>query len=145
MAQTQFQKSSYWSLPFCADLLIYEIYYGFLNKSILYAIISTSLLINLQWVKKLFCCIRRNLWQCCFSLVSRFNLLQSFNNTPFLFEKKRFKSEINSFCIWTQIARLLDWLTSTWWVILPSPPPPPKQTEIFDDDASQTRTICWHF
>ncbi len=27
MAQTQLQKSRYWSLPFCADLLIYEINY----------------------------------------------------------------------------------------------------------------------
>ncbi len=30
MTQIQLQKSSYWSLPFCADLLIYEInYWGF--------------------------------------------------------------------------------------------------------------------
>jgi hypothetical protein len=28
-------------------------------------------------------------------------LLQSFNYTPYFFYKKRFKSEINSFCIWT--------------------------------------------
>ncbi len=34
-------------------------------------------------------------------LVSCFNLSQSFNCTPYLFYKKRFKSEINSFCIWT--------------------------------------------
>jgi hypothetical protein len=34
-------------------------------------------------------------------LVSGFNLSQSFNYTPYLFYKKRFKSEINSFCIWT--------------------------------------------
>ncbi len=34
-------------------------------------------------------------------LVSSFNLLKSFNYTPYLFYKKRFKSEINSFCIWT--------------------------------------------
>ncbi len=33
-------------------------------------------------------------------LVSSFNLLQSFNYTPYLFYKKLFKSEINSFCIW---------------------------------------------
>ncbi len=31
-----------------------------------------------------------------------FNLSQSFNYTPYLFYKKQFKSEINSFCIWTQ-------------------------------------------
>ncbi len=31
-------------------------------------------------------------------LFSSFNLSQSFNYTPFLFYKKRFKSEINSFC-----------------------------------------------
>ena len=35
-------------------------------------------------------------------LVSSFNLSQSFNCTPYLFYKKLFKSEINSFCIWTQ-------------------------------------------
>jgi hypothetical protein len=38
-------------------------------------------------------------------LVSSFNLSQSFNYTPFLFYSKRFKSEINSFCILTQIRR----------------------------------------
>ncbi len=76
----------------------------FLNDPNLHAIISTLLIINLQWVQKnLFCCIIRNIWQCCPSLVSRFsfNLLQSFNYTPYLFYKNRFKSEINSFCIWT--------------------------------------------
>jgi hypothetical protein len=31
-------------------------------------------------------------------LVSSFNLLHSFNNTHYIFYKKRFKSEINSFC-----------------------------------------------
>jgi hypothetical protein len=35
-------------------------------------------------------------------LVSSFNLSQSFNYTPYLFYKKRLKSEINCFCIWTQ-------------------------------------------
>ncbi len=35
-------------------------------------------------------------------LVSSFNLSQSFNYTPYLFYKKRLKSEINSFCIWAQ-------------------------------------------
>jgi hypothetical protein len=34
-------------------------------------------------------------------LVSSFNLSQSFIYTPLLFYKKWFKSEINSFCIWT--------------------------------------------
>jgi hypothetical protein len=34
-------------------------------------------------------------------LVSSFNISQSFNYTPYLFYKKLFKSEINSFCIWT--------------------------------------------
>jgi hypothetical protein len=34
-------------------------------------------------------------------LVSSFNLSQSFIYTPLLFYKKQFKSEINSFCIWT--------------------------------------------
>ncbi len=35
-----------------------------------------------------------------------FNLMQSFNYTPYLFYNKRFKSEINSFCIWTQQTQL---------------------------------------
>jgi hypothetical protein len=34
-------------------------------------------------------------------LVGSFNLSQSFNYMPYLFYKKWFKSEINSFCIWT--------------------------------------------
>jgi hypothetical protein len=34
-------------------------------------------------------------------LVSSFNLLQSFNYTPYIFYKKLFKPEINSSCIWT--------------------------------------------
>jgi hypothetical protein len=41
-------------------------------------------------------------------LVSSFNLLQSFNYTPYLFCKKCFKSEINSFCIWTLIRYLVN-------------------------------------
>jgi hypothetical protein len=32
----------------------------------------------------------------------QFNLLQSFNYLPYLFYKKRSKSAINSFCIWTR-------------------------------------------
>jgi hypothetical protein len=36
-------------------------------------------------------------------LVSSFNLSQSFSYTPYLFYKKRFKTEINSFCIWTLV------------------------------------------
>ncbi len=32
-------------------------------------------------------------------LVSSFNLSQSFNQAPYLFCKRRFKSEINCFCI----------------------------------------------
>jgi hypothetical protein len=36
-------------------------------------------------------------------LVSSCNLSQSFNHTPYLFYKKRFKSVINSFCIWTLV------------------------------------------
>jgi len=35
-------------------------------------------------------------------LDNSFNLLQFFNYMPYLFYKKRLKSEINSFCIWTQ-------------------------------------------
>jgi hypothetical protein len=41
-------------------------------------------------------------------LVSRFNVLKSFNYTPNLFYKKLFKSEINSFCIWTQVCKSLS-------------------------------------
>jgi hypothetical protein len=36
-----------------------------------------------------------------------FNLSQLFNYTPYLFCKKRFKTEINSFCICTQDRALL--------------------------------------
>ncbi len=39
-----------WSLPFCADLLTYEINYLVLNNYNLHAIMSTLLVINLQWV-----------------------------------------------------------------------------------------------
>ncbi len=46
--------------------------------------------------------------------LSSFNLLQSFNYTPYLFYKKRFKSEINSFCIWTQtVMKLKSYFKST--------------------------------
>ena len=34
-------------------------------------------------------------------VVSSFNLSQSYNYAPYLFCKKRFKSEIDCFCIWT--------------------------------------------
>ncbi len=37
-------------------------------------------------------------------LVSSFNLLQSFNYAPYLIRKKRFKSEINCFCIQTLVS-----------------------------------------
>jgi hypothetical protein len=47
--------------------------------------------------KNLFCFIRRIITM----LISRFNILQSFNYTPFLFYKKRFKSEIISFWLCT--------------------------------------------
>ncbi len=39
-------------------------------------------------------------------MVTSFNLTQSFNYTPYLIYKKRFKSEINSFCIWTPGGRI---------------------------------------
>ncbi len=38
MAQTQMQKSRYWSLPFCADLLNMKSIIGFLNNSNLHPI-----------------------------------------------------------------------------------------------------------
>ncbi len=37
--------------------------------------------------QNLFCCIRRNLLQCCSSLVNCVNLLPSFNNTPYISKK----------------------------------------------------------
>jgi hypothetical protein len=49
-------------------------------------------------------------------LVSSFNLLQSFNYNPYFFYKKRFKSEINSFCIWT----LVQLTISTNTLVLPT-------------------------
>ncbi len=39
-------------------------------------------------------------------LVSSFNLSQSFDYTSYLFYKKQFKSEINSFYIWTLVNSL---------------------------------------
>ncbi len=42
-------------------------------------------------------------------LFSSFNLSQSFNYTPYLFDKTTFKSEINSFSIWTQEDKPLFW------------------------------------
>jgi len=52
-------------------------------------------------------------------LVSSFNLSQSFNYTPYLFYKKRFKSEINSFCIWTLVSTSCKGVHS---FCLPPPP-----------------------
>ncbi len=50
-------------------------------------------------------------------LVSSFNLSQSFNFTPYLFYKKLFKSEVNSFCIW-----ILDPFVLTYfWRFRPDP------------------------
>ncbi len=91
-----------WSLPFCADLLIYEIIIGFLNNSNLHAIISTLLIINLHWVKKIYFVVLEEILT---MLVISFNRSQSFNYTHYLFYKKRFKSEINSFCIRTPVSR----------------------------------------
>ncbi len=56
------RHNCHWSLPFCADLLIFEINYWAFKQfySNLHAIISTLLIINLHWVKN-FCCIRINL------------------------------------------------------------------------------------
>ncbi len=48
MAQTQLEKSSHCSLPFCADLLIIKSIIWFLNNSNLHAIISALLIINLH-------------------------------------------------------------------------------------------------
>ncbi len=39
--------------------------------------------------------------KCITMLVSSFNLSQSLNYTPYLFHKKQFISEINSYCKWT--------------------------------------------
>jgi hypothetical protein len=52
MAQTQLEKSSYCSLPFCADLLSIKSIIWFLNNSRLHAIISKLLIINLLGFKK---------------------------------------------------------------------------------------------
>ncbi len=43
-------------------------------------------------------------------LVSSFNLTQSFKYAPYLFcKKRRFKSEIKCFCIWTLTSRPPNW------------------------------------
>ncbi len=76
---------------------------GFLNNSNLHAIISTLLIINLQWVYKIYSAAMKKYTTMLFLIWSAvFSLLQSFNYTPYLLYKKRFKSQINSFCIWTQ-------------------------------------------
>ncbi len=64
-------------------------------------------------------------------LVSSFNLSQSFNYTPYLFYKKRFKSEINSFCILTQLrCGVKSWLVTVHIKTQRGqPPPPPPQHE----------------
>jgi hypothetical protein len=60
-------------------------------------------------------------------LVSIFNLTQSFNFTPYLVYKKRFKSEINSFCIWTRQGQIKNfvpaYLTAATTVLSEGPPP----------------------
>ena len=43
-----------WSLPFCTDSWIMKSIIGFLNNSNLHEIISTLLIINLQWVYKIY-------------------------------------------------------------------------------------------
>ncbi len=63
-------------------------------------------------------------------LVSTFNLSQSFNYMPYLFYKKRFKSEINSFCIWTpRVNRVSHWHSHINIYFSPQKPPPPSKKE----------------
>ncbi len=87
----------------------------FLNNSNLHAIISIALIFNLHWVKKIYFDVLEEKFITMFN--NSFNLLQSFNYTPYLFYKKRFKSEINSFYIWTQywahIEKKIPFMTRT--------------------------------
>ncbi len=53
-------------------------------------------------------------------LVSSFNLSQSFNYTPDLFYKKRFKSDIHSFCILTQEGPLKGQYRELVFSLIPS-------------------------
>ncbi len=115
---TQFQLIS----PF---LLIYEINYWvfiqfyftcnnfyiiFLYNSILHAIISTLLIIFARSLIHLFCCIKRNIEiynNVVPQLVCRFNRLQSFNYTPYLFYKK-IETRDKFFLYVDQAARILS-------------------------------------
>jgi hypothetical protein len=68
---------------------------GFLNKSNLHAIISTSLIIHLHGLEEIYNNIDPN-WSAVFN--SRNHSITSLIS----FTKKRFRSEINSFCVWTR-------------------------------------------
>ncbi len=99
------RRNCNWSLPFSADILIYEINYWVFKQSYLtcnnFYILNNFFTLSQQ---NLFCWIRGKFKT---MLVSSFNLSQSFNYTPYLFYKNQFKSEINSFCIWTQLCCIM--------------------------------------
>jgi hypothetical protein len=79
----------------------------FVNNSNLHAIISTSLIINLQRVYKIYLVVLEEIYN---NVVPRWSsVLISCNHSItrlMSFTKKRFISEINSFCIWTQTERM---------------------------------------
>ncbi len=96
-----------WSLPHSAPIswFMYEINYCVFNNSNLHAILSTLLIINLHWVLKIYFAVLEWIYNnVVYNNVGQgsFNLSQSFNYAPYLFCKKRFKSEINCFFIRTQ-------------------------------------------
>ncbi len=110
MAQTQLQVKLLISpiLRWSLDLSFMKSIIGFLNNSKIYIqkYLHHKQLIYIE-SKNVFCCIRRNLEQRMLFLIigQRFILSQSFNYTPYLFYKKHFKSEINSF--WVHIQKEL--------------------------------------
>ncbi len=73
---------------------------GFLNNSYLHAIISTSLLINLQWVKKIYFAVFGEIYN---NVVHHWSALLISCSHSIISLKQRFKSEINFFCIWTLV------------------------------------------
>ncbi len=72
----------------------------FLNNSNLHAIISTSLIINLHWVKKIYFAVLEEIYNYVVPQWSAVLISRNHSITRLIsFTKNRFKSEINSFCI----------------------------------------------
>jgi hypothetical protein len=93
---------------FCAELLIYEIIIGFLNNSNIHAIVSTSFIINLQWVEIIYFAVLEEIFNDIVPHWSAFLISRNHSITRLIIftKEKPFKLEINSFCIWTLFPKL---------------------------------------